>query len=646
MTAERDRRPGKRAGVNGAADSLAYYRDLCNDLGARLLRLRDEQTSAMKEAMRSRAAVRLVRRLHELDNVELPLDELPAAFLEATLTTLPADQGVLFQYDHAARCYHAISALGQPQGARLGPLAIEPTAFCYANAETPDDELRRSISELLGTPYFVFVHDEPSGLALALGNLVQNRHVHHGFEEADREIGEAALDVYINLAKRKRAEAQLRHDAMHDSLTGLPNRNLFLAHLDQAIGRYQRHSEKGFAVLFIDLDRFKLVNDGLGHSVGDQLLAGFGQRLKGLLRPGDVVARLGGDEFAILVSDLDEPGQADRTVTRVHEALGTPFDLAGQQVRASASIGVAHIKPETRSGDDLLRDADIAMYSAKDAGGGRHQNFDEQLHRATLARLSLEDELRQALARSEFELYLQPIVDLRWRRLASFEALLRWRHPQRGLLEPAAFIDAAEDTGQIIGIGAWVIETACDQIAVWQRTFGFSPPISVNLSDREFFHPSLSGLIDHHLKRSGASPSSLRLELTERILLQHSESELNVLERLKALGPSLMIDDFGTGYSSLNRLSRLSIDTLKIAPAFVTGMEEKPRRGEIVRTIIDLAHNLGMDVVAEGVETHGQARMLRRHRCEYAQGFYLQRPVPQADAEALIEDPGWIPALD
>lgn len=646
MTSRPD--PTDRTGGGNAdePESTVYYRDLCNELGARLLRLRDEQTHAMKEAMRSRAAVRLVRRLHELDNVELPLDELPAAFLETTLATLPADRGALFRYDPSESAYVPVAAVGDPQGAHAASLSLPPVAFCYANAESPESDERRAIREALGAPYFVFIHDETTGLAVALGNLVQNRHVHHGFEEADREIAEAALDVYINLAERKRAENQLRHDAMHDALTGLPNRNLFLAHLDQAIGRYQRHSETGFAVLFIDLDRFKLVNDGLGHSVGDQLLAQLGQRLKRALRPGDVVARLGGDEFAVLVSDMDEPEQADLTVQRVHEALALPFELAGQQVRAGASIGVAHIKPETRSGDDLLRDADIAMYSAKDAGGGRHHNFDERLHRATIARLSLENELREALERREFGLYLQPIVDLRWRRLASFEALLRWEHPRRGLLRPAAFIDAAEDTGQIVGIGAWVIETACDQIALWQRTFGFSPPISVNLSDREFFHPSLPGLIDHHLKRSGADPRGLRLELTERMLLQHSESELNVLERLKGLGLDLMIDDFGTGYSSLNRLSRLSIDTLKIAPSFVSGMHDKPRRGEIVRTIIDLAHNLGMDVVAEGVETQEQARMLRRQRCEFAQGFYLRAPVPLAEAEALIEDPAWIPQVD
>lgn len=637
--------PSEAAGEDHE-ESLAYYRNFCNELGARLLKLRDEQTSAMKEAMRSRAAVNLVRRLYELDHIELTLDDLPEAFLEAALTSLPADRGALFRYNVREALFKPIKRLGQPEEGRGGDLAIEPVTFCYANAETPDDERRRAIREALGAPYFIFIHDERAGLALALGNLAQNRHVHHGFEEADREIAEAALGVYINLSERKRAEAQLRHDAMHDSLTGLPNRNLFLSHLDQAIGRYERHPAQSFAVLFVDLDRFKLVNDGLGHSVGDELLASVGQRLRRTLRPGDVVARLGGDEFAILVTDLDDPGQAERAVSRVHQALGQPFELAGQSVRAAASIGVAHVEDVTASGEDLLRQADIAMYSAKEAGGGRHQRFDERLHQATLARLTLENELRSALANDELVVHLQPIVDLRWRRLAGFEALLRWSHPRRGLLHPSEFIDAAEDSGQIIGIGGWVIESICNQVAIWQRTFGFSPPVSVNLSDREFFHPALPEIIDHHLQRSGANPAGLKLELTERMLLHHTETELDVLERLKALGLALMIDDFGTGYSSLNRLSRLAIDTLKIAPPFVSGMREKPRRGEIVRTIIDLGHNLGMDVIAEGVETRDQARMLRQLRCDYAQGFYLCEPQPVAEAEALIENPAWIPTVD
>jgi len=439
-----------------------------------------------------------------------------------------------------------------------------------------------------------------------------------------------------DITDRKRAEEQLLYDAFHDALTGLPNRALFMDHVKMAIQRTRRNSDRLFAALFLDLDRFKIINDSLGHMVGDQLLMGIARRLETCLRPGDTVARLGGDEFTVLLEDLSGPGDVIEVARRVQEAVSLPFNIGGHEVFTTTSIGIALSSIGYDNAEDLLRDADTAMYRAKTQGKKQHVVFNKGMHDRAMQLLQIETDLRRAIDRGEFYLDYQPIVSLATGEIRSLEALVRWRHPERGVVSPAEFIPIAEETGLIVPLGLWVINEACRQMREWQ-TQGVPQAratVSVNLSGRQFSQTDLLERVGAALRESGLPPGNLKIEITESMVMENVETAIAVLGQLRALGVELAIDDFGTGYSSLSYLHRFPINTLKIDRSFVTRMTDNQENAEIVRTIVTLARSLEMDVVAEGVETAEQLRQLRDLECDFGQGYLFSRPVA---AEAVLE---------
>jgi diguanylate cyclase (GGDEF)-like protein/PAS domain S-box-containing protein len=442
-----------------------------------------------------------------------------------------------------------------------------------------------------------------------------------------------------DITERKRVEEQLERQALYDTLTQLPNRTLFNDRLTQAVNKTKRRRNYSFAVLFLDLDRFKLINDSLGHTLGDQLLIEFAQRLLRGLRPGDTVARVGGDEFTVLVDDIYHVSDATRVADRIQQELNHPFKLGRHEVFTTASMGIALSSEEYGRSDDLLRDADIAMYRAKAQGRARYQVFDSGMHTRAVLQLQMENDLRRALERKEFRAFYQPTVSLFTGKLIGFEALMRWEHPDRGLTLPEEFIPLAEETGLIIPMGLWILKEACEQMQIWTRQFPSRHPltISVNLSGVQIAEPDLVSEVEEILKQTAIDPNNLRLEMTESVLMAHPQEATTRLLQLRALGIRLHIDDFGTGYSSLSYLHHLPVDALKIDRSFVSRIGKTDQKGEIVGTIATLAHNLGMEVIAEGVETALQLSQVKALACESAQGFYFSRPMPGQDAAKLIQ---------
>ncbi|HUQ34480.1 MAG TPA: EAL domain-containing protein, partial [Pyrinomonadaceae bacterium] len=424
----------------------------------------------------------------------------------------------------------------------------------------------------------------------------------------------------------------------HDGLTGLPNRALFMDHLKLSVERGKRRDDRLFAVLFLDLDRFKVINDSLGHMVGDQLLVGIARRLEICLRPGDTVARLGGDEFTVLLEDLMSVTEAIEVADRLQKALALPFNLNGHEVFTTVSIGIALSSTGYDRPEEVLRDADTAMYRAKMLGKARHEVFDKTMHARAMNLLQMESDLRRAIERKEFVLHYQPIVALETGTIRGFEALIRWQHPERGFVSPGEFIPIAEETGLIIPVGQWVLEEACRQIHEWQEQFPQYPPlqISVNLSGKQFNTPNLIDQVSRVLRETNVEPHSLKLEITESMVMENFETAIEMLNQLRTLGLELSIDDFGTGYSSLSYLHRFPISTLKIDRSFVSRMSDNNENAEIVRTIMMLARSLKMDVVAEGVETTDQLTQLAMLECEYGQGYYFSRPLDVASASTLL----------
>jgi diguanylate cyclase (GGDEF)-like protein/PAS domain S-box-containing protein len=455
----------------------------------------------------------------------------------------------------------------------------------------------------------------------------------------DAQGGVEWLDGVIeDVTERKKAEERLLHDAFFDGLTGLPNRALLLDRLDRVIARSKRREDYHCAVLFMDLDRFKVVNDSLGHSVGDKLLISVAGRLHECLRSEDTVARLGGDEFVVLLEDLKELSQATSIADRIREELSRPHDLNGQKVFTSGSIGIVMTVQGYNQPADVLRDADIAMYGAKLAGKDRYQIFDPAMRELALTRMQLEVELRQALAREELRVHFQPILEMDSGKPFGFEALIRWEHPQRGIISPAEFLPILEETGLIIQAGRWVMKEACKTARQWNRKHSDLEPltISVNLSGREFTHPELEDSLKEALEESELDPACLTVEITESVIMSDPEQARHVLQRLGSLGLQIHLDDFGTGYSSLGKLGQFHIDKLKIDRTFIRQIEGKRGEAAIVEAILQLARNLAMGVIAEGVETQQQFNYLREKGCPYYQGYYIAEPMSKPEAEAFI----------
>ena len=440
---------------------------------------------------------------------------------------------------------------------------------------------------------------------------------------------------------RQRVEEQLAHNAFHDTLTGLPNRALFLDRAQRCFHQMERRGGYLFAVLSIDLDGFQTINASFGQPAGDKVLIEIAERLVQKVRSGDTVARLGGDEFALLLDDVKDMRNALRVAERLQAELAKPFLMDGREVLTSASVGIAASTSTYKRSADALRDAGTAMARAKRLGPGQIAVFDIRMHTQAVTRLKLETDLRRASDRQEFLLYYQPVVSLQSGRIAGFEALLRWQHPERGLISPGESLPVAEEIGLLIPIGQWVLQNALRQLRAWQVEFPVTPPLSmsVNLSCKQFLQSGeLLTIVDETLKETGLDPRSLALEVTETVMMENAEAALATLAQLKDRQLRISIDDFGTGYSSLSYLQRLPIDNLKIDQSFVAEMKSAGESLEIVRSIITLAHSLGKQVIAEGVETGEQLALLRSLGCEYGQGFFFSKPLETEAAGKLIAD--------
>jgi len=463
------------------------------------------------------------------------------------------------------------------------------------------------------------------------------------------------------VAERAQAQRRLAHDASHDALTGLPNRNLFLQQLDLALQRQWEDDNARFAVLFIDLDRFKIVNDSLGHLAGDRMIIQVAARLRNALRPDHpgsselsasvsgvdgispsyTLARMGGDEFTVLLSDIDDVGEAVRIAERIQAAMALPFLIRDQEIYASASTGIVFGDIGHTLADEVLRDADLAMYRAKAMGKSRYEVFDRSMRKGAVSRLAVETALRHALKNNEFVLHYQPIIELQAGTIVGVEALVRWQRGPGELVYPGDFIDVAEDTGLILYIGMWVLREACRQMHQWHRQFPRAKPltISVNISPRQFVQPNLVDQIKQIVAETGIDPNTLRLEITESVTMGDVERTIRILTQLREIGVRFSVDDFGTGYSSLSYLHRFPLDVLKIDRSFVMRMNEDHERLQIVQTIMTLARNLGIEVVAEGTETELQVDHLRNIGCDFGQGFFFSRALAPETVTDLLYVP-------
>ncbi len=453
---------------------------------------------------------------------------------------------------------------------------------------------------------------------------------------------DGALDrrdgIICDITERKKVEQELSYDAKHDSLTNLPNRAAFIEKVEQTLKYCQKHPEHLFAVLFIDLDRFKIINDSLGHLIGDELLIYVAKVLTNCSRSGDFVARLGGDEFTILLGQIDSIEDANAIAERIQIQLKTPFNLQGHTVFTSASIGIVIADNQYQDSAHVLRDADIAMYRAKSDGKARHEVFDEKMYAETRELLEIENDLRNAILHKELLLFYQPIVSLDTDTLYGFEALLRWNHPTKGLIYPDKFIHIAEETGLIQHIGRWVIETACRQLRIWQVQYpgAANLKMGVNVASQQMKDQKFLSILDRTLEQTGLSGKSLHLEITESTLMDYEPETISLFNKIRHRGIQINIDDFGTGYSSLQYLNRFPISTLKIDRSFTKGMLQDKENFEIIKTIIALARTLKIEVVAEGVENVRQLQILKKLNCKFGQGYLFSPAVECNSAESLI----------
>ncbi|HWA71589.1 MAG TPA: EAL domain-containing protein [Polyangiaceae bacterium] len=520
-------------------------------------------------------------------------------------------------------------------GAEHLPVTLRDTS--YVASQFPPPAARELIAELGDENMLMMVPikgpDRNRGLLTVIGPVEVELLDHVG------SVHEWAALVGASL-EREDVEAQLRDHALRDSLTGLPNRALLLERLEWLLASTKRSEGQRFAVLFLDLDDFKSINDSLGHLAGDRLLVDIAQRLQSCLGDADIIARLGGDEFSVIVPSVVHDGDALDVAKRIHEALRAPFTLDGDPVFTSCSTGIVFSTSHHESAADLLRDADTAMYRAKLQGRARSAVFDSDMHAQAKERLRLDSTLRQALERNEFELHYQPLISLRSNRPIGAEALIRWNHPERGRLAPARFLSVAEEVGLAIPISKWVLETACREAALWRSLGGEPLYVNVNVPPQHFKDPQFVELIESLLERYQLPASALGLELVESSLIEQQQATIQVLEQLQRLGVKTAIDDFGTGYSSLSYLKLFPLSVLKLDRGFIQGIPDDPHDTAITSAIITMAHGLGLTVVAEGVESPAQAKFLRSQGCDVLQGFLLSRPLPAKECRRFLSSGG------
>jgi len=449
-------------------------------------------------------------------------------------------------------------------------------------------------------------------------------------------VVQAVFVFYEDITQRKRFEQKLHHQAFHDALTGIANRRYFTEQLNTFLQIQKKKSTFRFAVLLIDLDRFKNVNDSLGHQAGDQLLKMVAEKIQQCLRNNDLLARLGGDEFAVLLSDVDSNGRISAIAERITKAAASPFMVSGQEVRISASIGVVTHTQGYDTADSLIRDADLAMYHAKDSGKAQFQFFSSRMHKSALTCLTIETELRKALERRELVLYFQPIIDIASDTLEGFEALIRWHHPSRGLVPPDQFIPIAEETGLILPIGDWVIGEGCRKLVQIKEKTGQLLTMNINVSIKQFLENDFVGKLECEISNAGLTPQNIKLEFTESLLMKYTQQAVRKLYALRDLGVKLAIDDFGTGYSSLSYLQQFPIDQIKIDRSFIKAMDNKEESRKIVKSILALAKSLNISAVAEGVETRSQLDQLSHLSCGSGQGYFIAKPMPWEDLYDFI----------
>lgn len=543
---------------------------------------------------------------------------------QKTVLLTKDDMKVLYETGQTRKPTSEHSWLGVPlkySGKLLGVMVIQ--------SYTPKTTYTQQDAELLN---FVSNHVSSAIQRRETSDIERQSH-----ELLEQQVKLRTLALEEEIIQRKEAEKKLKHTASHDSLTGLPNRAVFVDLLNHAIACNKRKPELSFAILFLDLDRFKVVNDSLGHHAGDTLLKRIARELSAILRGKDTVARLGGDEFVILIEDLDSQKEAIDIAKRITELLKEPFVINSQLVFTGTSIGILFSDDRYDNADTMLRDADTAMYHAKDSGKGRYEVFDASMHQRVQNALTLESDIREALEKEEFTPYYQPILQLENGKIRGFEALARWPSDKRGFVLPDEFIPLAEETNLVKAIDFQIMKKACQQLKVWQKTLSrHDLYVSCNLFCNQFFSPTLPSDIENILVETGVKPEHLRVELTERALLENTDIVLANMKALKHLGVKILLDDFGTGYSSLSYLHRFPIDVLKIDRSFINNVHEHENNRAIIKTIVDLATNLNMATVGEGIENAEDAKLLQRMDCAYGQGFYFAKPMPAQEMELYI----------